>query len=175
MPVEVRGAINLRKALKNYTPDLAKEMPREIAKSLKPIVKVARGYLPDDGSILSNWRVRENYTGTFPAYDAKTARSGITYKTTPSKPNNRGFRSLARLLNKTAAGAIYETMGRKTPDSTFVKNQNKKFSAPDAGTGKEQGRALYRAWNEDHGKGQDGVVRAIEKADRLFKAATSWR
>jgi hypothetical protein len=33
----------------------------------------------------------------------------------PSKPNKNGFVALARILNKSAAGAIYETAGRKNP------------------------------------------------------------
>lgn len=172
MAATVKGAITLRKALKNYAPDLAKQMPKEIGLSLKPVVKAAKGYLPDNGSILSNWRNRENATGNFPLYDSKTARAGITYKTTPSKPNRRGFRSLARLMNKSAAGAIYETAGRKKSDSTFVLNLESKVSSSMKGDGKMSGRALFRAWEEDHGKAHDGVLRAIAKADKEFKART---
>jgi len=173
MPVIVKGGIELRKALRAYTPDLAKQMPKEIATALKPVVKVAKGYLPDNGSILSGWRSRENYTGRFPLYDASTARRGISYKTTPSKPNNRGFKSLARLLNKTAAGAIYETMGRKTPNSRFVQNQRSKYASEFKGQGKEQGAVLFRAYDEDRGAARDGVLRAIEKASKDFKKATA--
>lgn len=172
MPTQVKGAIALRKALKAYTPDLAKQMPKEIAASLKPVVKAARGYVPDNGSILSGWRTRENYTGKFPMYDAKSVKAGITYKTTPSKPNSKGFRSLARLLNKTAAGAIYETMGRKTPESRFVQNQTSKYGSEFKGKEKLSGRLLFRAWEEDYGKAKDGVMRAIEKANKDFKVAT---
>ena len=173
MPVSVKGAVSLRKALRAYTPDLAKQMPKEIATALKPVVKVAKGYLPDNGSILSGWRSRENYTGKFPLYDASTARRGISYKTTPSKPNSRGFRSLARLFNKSAAGAIYETMGRKTPSSRFVQNQNNKSSGEFKGKDKERGRVLFRAYEEDRGAARDGVLRAIEKASNDFKKATA--
>ena len=173
MPVSVKGGIELRKALRAYTPDLAKQMPKEIAAALKPVVKVAKGYLPDNGSILSGWRSRENYTGKFPLYDASTARRGISYKTTPSKANSRGFRSLARLLNKTAAGAIYETMGRKTPSSRFVQNQRNKYASEFKGQGKEQGAVLFRAYDEDRGAARDGVLRAIEKAGKDFKKATA--
>jgi hypothetical protein len=173
MPVSVKGGIELRKALRAYTPDLAKQMPKEIATVLKPVVKAARGYLPDNGSILSGWRSRENYTGKFPLYDASTARRGISYKTTPSKANSRGFRSLARLLNKTAAGAIYETMGRKTPNSRFVQNQRAKYASEFKGQGKEQGAVLFRAYDEDRGAARDGVLRAIEKANSDFKKATA--
>jgi hypothetical protein len=173
MPVELRGAVELRKALRAYTPDLAKQMPKEIAAALKPITKVAKGYALDNGSILSGWRTKENGTGTFPTYDAKTIKSGITYKTSPSKVNSRGFRSLARLLNKSAAGAIYETMGRKTPSSRFVQNQTNKSAGTFKGKDKERGRVLFRAWEEDRGKGQDAVLKAIEKASNDFKRATA--
>jgi hypothetical protein len=44
------------------------------------------------------------------------AKRGIKYKTTPSKPNRSGFRSLASIANASAAGAIYETAGRKHPN-----------------------------------------------------------
>lgn len=173
MPVSVKGAVNLRKALRAYTPELAKQLPKEIAAALKPVVKVAKGYVPDNGSILSNWRNRENYAGRFPLFDSRQVKSGITFKTTPSKTNYRGFRSLARLLNKTAAGAIYETMGRKTPNSRFVQNQRNKDASKFEGKGKEQGTVLFRAYNEDKGAAQDGVLRAIEKASKDFKRATA--
>jgi hypothetical protein len=39
MPTEVRGAIEARKALKKFEPDLSKEIQREMANLLKPIVK----------------------------------------------------------------------------------------------------------------------------------------
>jgi hypothetical protein len=53
MPASVKGAVNLRKALKAYTPDLAKALPKEVAAALKPITKSAKGYLPDNSQVLS--------------------------------------------------------------------------------------------------------------------------
>jgi hypothetical protein len=168
MPASVKGGIALRKSLRKFAPDLGKELPKEIAAALKPITKSARGYLPDDSSVLSGWLPRENSQGRFPAYSAKKAKAGIGYKTTPSKPNNRGFRSLARVFNKSAAGAIYETMGRKTPNSQFVQNQMGKRSAPIKGNDKMAGRALFRAYEENNGKARDAVLKAIKSAaDKL--------
>jgi hypothetical protein len=173
MPVEVRGGLALRKALRNFTPDLAKQLPTEMALALKPVVKAARGYAPAQGQILSGWQPKESVTARFPTYNAALVKRGIGYKTTPSKPNRRGFRSLARLFNKTAAGAIYETAGRKTPDSTFVKNLNNKYSSTMKGDGKMQGRVLYRAYEEDQGKARTGVLKAIEKTKlKLNQRAT---
>ena len=175
MPVAIKGAVALRKALRQFTPDLAKQLPKEMAVALKPVVKAARGYAPSESQILSNWKPRSFSEARFPTYNAKLVKAGIGYKTTPSKPNRRGFRSLARLFNKTAAGAIYETAGRKNPSSRFVANLNNKYGSTMKGQDKMEGRVLYRAFEEDQGKAQDGVLRAIEKVKTKLNQRASVR
>lgn len=168
MPATVKGAVALRKSLRKFSPDLAKALPKEVGAALKPITKAARGYLPDDSQVLSGWLPRENSQARFPTYTARVAKAGIGYKTTPSKPNRKGFRSLARVFNKTAAGAIYETMGRKTPNSRFVQNQMTKYGSQMKGDDKMQGRALFRAYEENNGKAREAVLKAIQgAADKL--------
>jgi hypothetical protein len=172
MPASVKGGVELRKALRKFSPDLAKETQKEIAGALKPITKTAKGYLPDDNSVLSGWLPRENSQSGFPTYSARQVKAGVGYKTSPSKPNRKGFRSLARVFNKTAAGAIYETMGRKTPSSRFVQNQNNKYGQSMKGSGKMEGRALYRAYEENQGKAQAAVLSAFKtSADKLNASA----
>lgn len=175
MPASVKGGIELRKALRKFTPDLAKEMPKEIGQALRPIAKNARGYLPDRGQVLSGWLPRAMSEATFPFYNPVIARAGIGYKTTPSTPNRRGFRSLARLFNRSAAGAIYETMGRKTKGSRFVENQNSKFNSMMKGNREMEGRALYRAYEENNGKARDAVLKAIQTAANKLNARTTVR
>lgn len=173
MPASVKGAVELRKALRKFTPDLSKKMSAEIGIALKPITKTARGYLPDQSDVLSGWLPRQMSEGRFPTYNARIVKAGVGYKTTPSKPNNKGFRSLARVFNKTAAGAIYETMGRKTPNSRFVQNQNAKYAGQMKGDQKMQGRALFRAYEENNGKATAAVIKAIElTAAKLNARAT---
>ena len=168
MPASVKGGIALRKSLRAFAPDLAKETQKEIAGALKPITKTAKGYFPDDGQVLSGWLARENSQARFPSYNARIVKAGVGYKTSPSKPNRRGFRSLARVFNKTAAGAIYETMGRKSPSSRFVQNQSSKYGSSVKGDGKMEGRALFRAYEENNGKARDAVLNAIKSAaDKL--------
>jgi len=53
MPASVKGGIKLRKALRQFSPDLAKQLPKDVAAALKPITKAAKGYLPDDNQVLS--------------------------------------------------------------------------------------------------------------------------
>jgi hypothetical protein len=168
MPASVKGGIALRKSLRAFSPDLAKALPKEVATALKPITKAAKGYLPDDGQVLSGWLTRDGSQARFPSYNARIVKQGVGYKTTPSKPNRRGFRSLARVFNKSAAGAIYETMGRKTPQSRFVQNQQGKYSSQMKGDQKMEGRALFRAYDENNGKAREAVLAAIKgAADKL--------
>ena len=168
MPASIKGGVALRKSLRAFAPDLAKETQKKIAGALKPITKTAKGYFPDDGEVLSGWLARENSEARFPSYNARIVKAGVGYKTSPSKPNRRGFRSLARVFNKSAAGAIYETMGRKTPSSRFVQNQNSKYGSSMKGDGKMEGRALFRAYEENNGKAREAVLAAIKSAaDKL--------
>ena len=168
MPASVKGGVKLRKALRAFAPDLAKETQKEVAAALKPITKTAKGYFPDDGQVLSGWLAREGSQSRFPSYNARIVKAGVGYKTSPSKPNRRGFRSLARVFNKSAAGAIYETMGRKSPSSRFVQNQSSKYGSSMKGDGKMEGRALFRAYEENNGKARDAVLNAIKSAaDKL--------
>lgn len=176
MPVSVKGGVELRKALRSFSPDLAKGLTKEMGSALKPITTKARGFLPSNTEVLSNWAgTKTRADGRFPQYDLTIARKGVTYKTSPSKPNRKGFRSLASIWNKSAAGAIYETAGRKNSSSIFVQNLDKKYAASMKGQDKMRGRVIYRAWQEDQGKTTAAVMRAIEKAAATFKARSTVR
>jgi hypothetical protein len=114
MPTEVKGAVELRKALKKFTPDLAKETQKEIAGILKPITSKARGFIPSTAP-LSGWAKGGNGAWGSRVWSSGEAKRGIGYKTTPSKANRSGFRSLARIVNASPSGSIYETAGRLNP------------------------------------------------------------
>jgi hypothetical protein len=164
MPTEVKGAIAMRKALRQFEPELAKETTKEIANFLKPVVKQARGYAPSNEQVPSGWVKRPNAGGRWAnrSYDAAEVRRGITYKSSPSKPNRNGFRSLATIFNKSAAGAIYETAGRKSGN---VGNFSPKLGGELKGRGqKGSGRVIFRALDEDQGKARAHIIKAIEKA-----------
>ena len=110
MPTEVKGALELRKALRKVEPTLAKETEKEIRNLLKVVAVKARGFVPSDAP-LSGWGkavgIWENRV-----FSSSDIKRGIGYSTAPSKPNKRGFRSIATIFNKSAAGSIYETAGR---------------------------------------------------------------
>jgi hypothetical protein len=163
MPTEIKGAIALRKALRQFAPELGKETQKEIAGFLKPMVRQARGYMLSNEQIPSGWLVG-NQKGKWEraAYDEKIARRGITYKTTPSRVNRNGFSALASISNKSAAGAIYETAGRK---SGITGRFTPRLGGELVGDKQKMtGRAMFRAYAEDEGKAKGHIINAIFKA-----------
>ena len=198
MPTEVVGALALRKALRDYAPDLATELRKEVAAALKPVVTAARGYAPSDSSIMSGWQRRSFSEAKFPMYDVNVVRKGIGYKTSPSRANSRGFRALASIENKSGIGAIIETAGRKNPqgqpwDGKFYLNQ-KRYSHSNnpragaqfiknlgpiygeskrSGIGDKRGRLIYRAWANQNGKVIAAYFKAVENVTAKFNKRTS--
>jgi hypothetical protein len=202
MPVEAKGVIELRKALNKYAPDLAKELTAEITSSLKVIQRSARGFVPNAApGGLYNWN--ENASGRkitaktsmfrtfntegrlrmFPLYDAATIKKGIVYRTGYGKPNSKGFRSLFRVKNSSAVGAIYETAGRLNDHSRSRSNNPKAGEMFNSRMGSlygrkrdgqdMRGRVLFRAWEQDEGKQTAAIFKAIETANmKLNKRAT---
>lgn len=153
----------MRKALRKYTPDLNKALNKEMGLFLSPLARKSRGYVPMNP--MSNWN--NTGQGKFPKYDFATVKRGISYKTSAGKPNRSGFKSLAEIFNKSAAGSIYETAGRNNSNSQFVKNLERHSRM--IGTNKLRGRAIFRAYKEDAGKTQAAVIKAIKSAtDRFY-------
>jgi len=167
MPTELKGANELRKALKKFSPDLDKETREEMVGFLKPLVKKARGFLPSNTDAPSGFVKHEVKTAKFPMYDAGEARRGVGYKLTPTKPNRQGWVQTVSIHNKTAAGAIVETAGRKSGNSGKF---SPRFSGTFAGSGKMSGRAMFKAYDQDQGKAKAGVIKALEKAAAKFNA-----
>lgn len=196
MPVELKGVLGTVKAMRKFDPDLLKEMNKEIRSVMVPIRDKARGYAPNpqpdnlyawaEGSVGKKITKRnsafrqfnvEGRLRLFPLYDHKTVVSGIKYSQSPSRRNRSGFRALYFIYNGSAAGAIYETAGRKNPGGDPASKSNN----PNAGAHfinrmgplygdkqKERGRMIFRAAYEDRGKAQDAVILAINKAIEQF-------
>jgi hypothetical protein len=198
MATEVVGAVALRKALKQYAPDLAKELTKELGLVLKPITNEARSYVPL-ASPMSGWSKRESSRGArFPKYDAAEIRRNIVYKTTPSKPNRAGFVNVVRIQNKSMQGAIYETAGRKNGQgqdwvgpraggaskgvsrsnnpyagNQFISNLGQLYGPNKRGDHRMMGRLIFRAWAKTQGKANAAVFKSIENTTTKFNRRTA--
>lgn len=121
MPVEIKGIVEVTRAMRKLAPDILKEMQSELRPLMRETVNVARAKLPSQmGYELRNFndpgyerKSRTSKTRAFPSYDAGEVRRGLTYSMGASKANRSGYVSVLRLLNKSAAGGIIETAGRK--------------------------------------------------------------
>jgi hypothetical protein len=165
MRTELKSANDVRKALKKFSPDLDKATRDEMVGFLKPLVKKARGFMPSNADMPSGFVKHEVKTAKFPMYDAAEARRGVGYKLTPTKPNRQGWSSTVSVHNKTAGGVIYDWAGRKSGISGKF---TPRLPGTMVGSGKMQGRGLYKAYEQDQGKAKAGVIKALEKAAAIF-------
>lgn len=180
MPADVTGALELRKALKKLSPELAKESQKEISGLLRSITNKARGFVPSEAP-LSGWG---NAVGVWQnrVYDANDIKRGITFSASPSKPNKRGFRSIATIYNKSAAGAIYETAGRKNPNgqpsqastrgkySSYVDTSKNVNKSANPNAGKQFIDAMPPIYKVERRKGQGGRVSRKMNGRLIFRA-----
>lgn len=213
MPAEIKGLIEFKKALKDYAPELGVQLDDQMAVALGGVVKKAQDYVPST-SPLSNWSYRrrsefyfdaqDNKLRKFPLFNAATVVSKIQYSSTPRKANRRGFKAVYYIINKSAAGAIYETAGRKNPSGqSWVGRKGdprqkdiSRSNNPQAGADFIQamgelkqgniesstkrgrymkGRLIFRAWAEDGGKANAAALTAIYNANEQFKKKQYFR
>lgn len=188
--VEMRGNSDLLKALRNFTGDLEKQMRHELGAVLKPVVKAAQSYVKSDAP-MRGWRPRVFHEGYFPTYNAQTIRHNIVYHygvIDRSRISIGGgsfaghkdnFTSIAQILNKSPAGAIYETahtpqkwVGPKAGGShKGVSRSNWKGAGaqfirnlpPTYQTDQGRGRLIYRAWHDTHDATRKIAVVTIDR------------
>jgi len=183
--IELRGNTDLRKALRKFAPDLDKQLRKELGAALRPIVRQARGFAPATSEVMRGWQPRSFSEARFPFYDASIVKSGLSYSTGVSKPNKNGFTSNASIVNKSAAGSIYETAGRLGAQPWVgprggASKKESRSNNPKAGAQfienlgpltsslVGRGRLIFRAWAANRGVALGAANTAIEKATQEF-------
>lgn len=186
--VEIRGNADLRKAMRQFTPDLERTLKAELKSALKPVTILAKSLVPMQ-SPMSGWTARSFSEARFPQWNSRTAIAGIGYTTSASKMNKNGFSSMAAIYNKSAIGAIYETSGRKNSNgqpwvgpkaggaSKSVSRSNFKSAGaqfisnlgPLTSSLQGRGRLIYKAWQQSQNGDPAGIaMRAVDKATTEF-------
>ena len=186
MPVELKGLANTKRAMREFTPDVYKKMNDELKAIMLPVRDEARSYVPF--SPMSGWMNQKKGLWENRRFDATAIKKGIIYTQGRTRPNDKGFRSFYRVVNRTAAGAIYETAGRVNPNGQpWVGTKiagGKKYSHssnPKAGQqfinrlggqltggGKTKGRLVYRAWARQNNKAIPAAIKVINSAIEEF-------
>ncbi len=203
MPVEVKGLDEVLKALRQFEPDLAKNLNKQVRAALTPVQKKAQEYVPDSLPGLSNWQFSSKgkkinkatsafaQVGHFPKFNQSIVKRGIRVMIGKTRPNNKGFTSFYRISNTTAAGAIMETSGRANPagqpwnpasgSHNYSHSRNpgaglhfiNSMGGRMQGTGKMRGRLIYRAFNEDEGRAIATTMRAVNMTIAVFQRRAS--
>jgi hypothetical protein len=180
MPVDAKGVLELRRAIRQIAPDVAKESQKEISSLLRVITNRAKGFVPSEAP-LSGWGISRGVWANR-TYDAGVIKRGISFSAAPSKPNKRGFRSLATIYNKSAAGAIYETAGRKSPNgqpsqastkgkySSYVDTSSQVNKSANPKAGKQFIDALPPLYKVQRREGQGGRVSRKMNGRLIFRA-----
>jgi hypothetical protein len=187
---KIQGLNAAIKNIRKISPDLLKEMNREIKVLTKEMVQDAKGYAPRTVPAgLSNWG---NTGGQWSAFNSSEIIRGIRISTARNKIGNNGWSSQVKLLNASAAGAIYETAGRKNPTGQPWVGPNggggKRYSKsrnPNAGKqfieaierdsgitvrGEKQGRIIQKAFDDNKAEIVPAVTSAIFRASEKFNA-----
>jgi hypothetical protein len=184
MPVVVNGVREFLKAIDEIDEDMYKNVRASLKTPMLQTANKAKQYLPSNQNVLSGWLKQApqqpGQRRPFPAYDQQTARSEIKYKLGPNKKNKKGYSVYNYVSNESAAGAIYETAGRKTSGqggASLNPNAGIQFIAALPGVEdatmagsvgrrgrKNKGRVIFKAWKEEQGDAYKAIEKAINDA-----------
>jgi len=118
MPVEVVGVKDVLAGLSFIDEDMRQRIRVAIDPLMRGVAAKAKGFVPDNGSVLSGWSKASNPAinyRPFPKYDANTVKAGIGYNSGENRTQKNGFKVSNYVYNVSAAGRIYETAGRNNP------------------------------------------------------------
>jgi hypothetical protein len=163
--IEVKNLDRTIDALRIIDPALKKDLNRQMVGSVKPILDKVKARVPIRPA--TNWggwqRRGDSGSGADLSWDQAKVRRGITTSTANARMVG-GVRGQFRLLNKSAAGAVFEMAGSKggngsRSSSAFIRNSEKFGVAP---------RLLVRTWKEE--KGYTVVAKAMRSVVRQAEA-----
>ena len=186
----LRGLNAAIKNIRRISPDLLKEMNSEIKVLTTGMVSDAKGYAPRTVPAgLSHWA---DSGRQWKAFDGSEIVKGIKVSTARNKIGKNGWSSQVKLMNASAAGAIYETAGRKNAGgqpwvgpkggggNNYSHSRNPKAGQQfidaierDSGMtvrGPKQGRIITRAFDENKAEIVPAVTNAIFRATEKFNA-----
>lgn len=195
---EIQGLTETIRAIEEFAPDLKRELDKEAKAVLSSIVNEARDYIPFDIHP-SGWARQNKYANLigplpqgktrvgFKPFDSAKAKLGIKSSAPTSKKSKDGrlttsFKNSYSVVQRDAAGAIFETAGRGSGASRartrasrstnpyasqqFIQTVEKYYGViPTARhDGNDKGRALIKAVDNNRKMAQAKIFKAIESA-----------
>ena len=171
------GVEQTLKDLKKFDKDAVTKFYHSINKALALAKNEARSYIPDEPP-LSGWsrkppaNPRKSVRGGrgFPAWEPGLMRAGVVSSRAQGNVKKKDYTTSAgALINKTAAGAIFELAGRKpgggkTASGTAFKKILSDRNAPAS-------RVVWRAVDRNRDKVEKDFARALFEAQNTLQIA----
>jgi hypothetical protein len=160
-------------ALKQFDKDAVKRFTKVINSELSGAERDAKGIIKDQPP-MSGWRKadaanprRTTRGGAgWPGWDAGEIKSKITKSKVQGKVRGDYTTSAGSLLNKSAAGAIFEIAGRKASGTkaTTAQSSSGQFLRTLGNRFGKASRVVWRVVDKDRAKIEANVARALEQA-----------
>ncbi len=155
-------------ALKEFDKDAVKRFNKVINTELAGAQRDARNIISEEPP-MSGWRKADAAKGRtrggqgWPGWNAGEIRSKITKTKAQGKVRGDYTTSAGALLNKSAAGAIFEVAGKKTiagfgggSSQQFLRTLGNRFG--------KASRVVWRVVDKDRTRIEENVARALEQA-----------
>jgi hypothetical protein len=190
MPIVLSGVEQTIAMLGRFQPYAARAVQEKVKQATKPLVSKARGFAPTQ-SPLSGWS-KEVGAWSNRSYNGLDVKLGIGFADTPTKPNRKGFSYSAYIYNKSTAGQIYETAGRRHPNGRawaplvqhyadagtpnarpdyMIRNSDKKYSkSGNPRAGKQFIDSMGPIYKPQRVKGQKGRSNKKQNGRLIFRA-----
>jgi hypothetical protein len=155
-------------SLKEFDKDAVKRFNKVINNELSGAQRDARNIIKDSPP-MSGWRKADAANGRtrggkgWPGWDAGEIKSKITKTKAQGKVRGDYTTSAGALLNKSAAGAIFEVAGRKTK-AGFGSGSADQFLRTLGNRFGKASRVVWRVVDKDRARIEENVNRALEEA-----------
>ena len=169
--VEIVGVREVTRALGQFDKDAKKILDKGVREAAAGLVKDSRGYVSIG---LSGW---ERWKRTPSGFDPSKVSRGIKVSRSANRKRGSTTENVVSVVNSTAAGAIWETAGRKTSGTTksgkvmIAAITRRDGPIVRVGPGPAAGRTIWRAAAEtDLDALQDKMRRLFDEAGRAASA-----
>jgi len=158
-------------ALKEFDKDAVKRFNKVINTELAGAERDAKGLITEEPP-MSGWRKADAAKGRtrggagWPGWNAGEIKSKITKTKAQGKVRGDYTTSAGALLNKSAAGAIFEVAGRQASGTKkmFAQTSSGQFLRTLENRFKKASRVVWRVVDKDRSRIEANVARALEQA-----------
>jgi hypothetical protein len=161
--LKIYGANATMRALRQLDPEAAKGITKALRKTVEPIKKRGQELVPEIP--LTNWYAYGWQNGRLDWWSA-AVRRGIAVQVRTPRARANSATVLAAVINRNAAGAVFELAGKVNAGNTLDKGLQKKGHGPAS-------RLIWRAFDELNSENQANreVEAVMQDVERIVQSA----